>query len=412
MTALLLSVFVFGYLLITLEQPLRVNKTATALLIGALLWAILATNGFSVASLPEHLSGIAGILFFLMGAMMIVELIDAHQGFRLVTQLVRTRNKRQLLWIISFIAFFLSAALDNLTTAIVMMTLLRKLVEEKSDRMLFGAAIIVSANAGGAWSPIGDVTTTMLWIGGQISASQIILRVFFPSLLSMLIPLVWFSFLLKGKFPALNSSDLPESKPGGRLVFFLGIISLLLVPAFKNITGLPPWMGIILAVGLLWLITELMHARNEERAELRLASLLGKIDLSSILFFLGILLAVAALDSAGILSQLSLQLRASVPDQDFVIGGLGLLSAIVDNVPLVAAAMGLYPLNDFTMDHHVWEMMAYCAGTGGSILIIGSAAGVVVMGMEKIPFGWWLRKISLPVLIGYLAGWGMMVLFS
>ncbi len=408
--SILVILFLVGYAAIAMEHPLRINKTATALLLAVISWVILilfsSVNG--IVLLPElshHLSDISEIVFFLMGAMTIVELVDSHRGFRVVSNLVKTRNQVSLLWIICFITFFLSAILDNLTTSIVMVSILRKMIADKKIRIVFASMVIVAANAGGAWSPIGDVTTTMLWIGGQISALNIIETLFIPSLVSILLPLIYFSFEMKGEKLNEIEKDREPPKPYSSHIFFLGIMSLVSVPVFKQFTHLPPYMGILLGLSLLWVITELLHAKHE-RKELQVASVLSKIDLSSILFFVGILLTVAALQTAGILEHTAVWLDKAIPNIDIVITMLGIASSIIDNVPLVAATIGMYPLHLFPMDHKMWEMIAFCAGTGGSLLIIGSAAGVVVMGMENISFGWYLKKITLPVLIGYLAGVG------
>ena len=408
--SILVILFLVGYVAIAMEHPLRINKTATALLLAVISWVILilfsSVNG--IVLLPElshHLSDISEIVFFLMGAMTIVELVDSHRGFRVVSNLVKTRNQVSLLWIICFITFFLSAILDNLTTSIVMVSILRKMIGDKKIRIVFASMVIVAANAGGAWSPIGDVTTTMLWIGGQISALNIIETLFVPSLISILIPLIYFSFKMKGEKLNEIEKDIEPPKPFSVHIFILGVLSLISVPVFKQLTHLPPYMGILLGLSVLWVITELLHAKHE-RKELQVASVLSKIDLSSILFFVGILLTVAALQTAGILEHTAVWLDKAIPNIDIVITMLGIASSIIDNVPLVAATIGMYPLHLFPMDHKMWEMIAFCAGTGGSLLIIGSAAGVVVMGMENISFGWYLKKITLPVLIGYLAGVG------
>ncbi len=407
---LLIILFIVGYAAIALEHPLRVSKTATALLLAVVSWVILIMmhNGTKNSLLPElshHLAAISEIVFFLMGAMAIVELIDTHRGFRVVSNLVKTKNKSSLLWIICFITFFLSPILDNLTTSIVMVSILRKMIDDKKDRMIFASMVIVAANAGGAWSPIGDVTTTMLWIGGQISATNIIKMLFIPSLVSMLLPLIYFSFKMKGEKINEIEKDKEIPQPYSTHIFILGILSLISVPVFKQLTHLPPYMGILLGLSVMWVITEILHSKRE-RKDLQVASVLSKIDLSSILFFVGILLTVAALQTAGILEHTANWLDTTIPDKDFVVTLLGVASSIIDNVPLVAATIGMYPLHLFPMDHKMWEMIAFCAGTGGSLLIIGSAAGVVVMGMENISFGWYLKKMTLPVLIGYLAGVG------
>ncbi|MEI7801159.1 MAG: sodium:proton antiporter NhaD [Bacteroidota bacterium] len=407
-TTLLVILFIAGYAAIAMEHPLRISKTATALLLAVISWLVLLIfhGRNEISLLPElshHLSGIAEIVFFLMGAMTIVELIDTHRGFRAVSNLVKTKNKVSLLWIICFLTFFLSAILDNLTTAIVMVSILRKMIDDKKDRMIFASMVIVAANAGGAWSPIGDVTTTMLWIGGQISASSIAVTLFIPSIISLLLPLVYFSLKMKGEKIAESENDNEIPEPYSTHIFVLGILSLISVPVFKQLTHLPPYMGILLGLSVMWVLTEILHSKRE-RKDLQVASVLSKIDLSSILFFVGILLTVAALQTAGILELTSNWFDKTVPNKDVVVTLLGVASSIIDNVPLVAATIGMYPLNLFPMDDKLWEMIAYCAGTGGSLLIIGSAAGVVVMGMENISFGWYLKKTTVPALVGYLAG--------
>ncbi|MGO8695915.1 MAG: sodium:proton antiporter NhaD [Rectinemataceae bacterium] len=405
--------FVLGYLVIVLEQRLRVEKAATALILGCLLWVILALTGRGghdlLPALGERLSEIAAIVFFLLGAMTIVEVIDEHDGFEIITSRIGTRNLRKLLWIVSLLAFFLSALLDNLTTTIVMIAMAQKLVAKKEDRLVFAGMIVVAANSGGAFSPIGDVTTTMLWIGGRISAGSIIAKLFIPSLVSLLVPLAAMTFLLKGDAMGERTAGGRESSISARergAVLLVGIALLVGVPVFKMITGLPPYLGILLALGILWLVTELMHRNKPEqlRAGLGPASAFSEIDLPSLLFFLGILLAIAALESAGLLAWLSSWLDARIGNQNIIIIILGFLSAIVDNVPLVSAAMGMFGLDRFPMDHRLWELLAYCAGTGGSMLIIGSAAGVAAMGVERISFGWYLKRITPFAALGFLAG--------
>jgi Na+/H+ antiporter NhaD/arsenite permease-like protein len=440
----MIIVFILGYAAIALEHPLRVNKSATALLLAVLLWMIFMISGEQILldttnfqeflhknpggtfpewlahhALLQHLGEISEILFFLLGAMTIVELIDAHEGFRIITDKIKTKDKVKLLWVISIITFILSAVLDNLTTAIVMVALLRKLIGEKKERWFYAGMVIVAANSGGAFSPIGDVTTIMLWIGGQVTTANIILKTFIPSVFSMIIPLALLSMTMKGQIqkPARAITDHANSTtPAERnIVFFLGIGMLLFVPVFKTLTNLPPYMGILLGLGILWVVTEIMHkAKNDAyRPMVTVAGVLRRVDTPSVLFFLGILLAVAALQSAGHLELLARTLDRNIGNLYIINIIIGLLSSVVDNVPLVAGAMGMYQ-NAFPCDHYFWEMLAFCAGTGGSILIIGSAAGVAVMGMEKIDFIWYLKKISLWALIGYLAGavtyWGMSVL--
>jgi len=408
-------IFILGYLAIAFEHPLKINKTATALVTGVLVWTAYAISTGSTSSLGHHLASTSEILFFLLGAMTLVELVDAHQGFYFVSRLIKTEKVINLLWIVGLITFFMSAVLDNLTTAIVMVTLLRKLISNKETRKYFVGIVVIAANAGGAWSPIGDVTTTMLWIGGQISASGIIQGLFLPSLLSLVVPLVVASFVLKkesiGKPAVLEALSATEERDG-KIMLFAGAGSLLGVPVFKTLTHLPPYMGILLALGLVWILSEILHSEKDEEAkkQLSVGYALTKIDTSSILFFLGILLAIGGLESFGYLHALSGQLAQYFGSQNLIITIIGLSSAVVDNVPLVAATIGMYSLVDFPMDHEMWEYLAFCAGTGGSILIIGSAAGVAVMGMEKIEFGWYLKKIGFLALLGYFAGAGLYLL--
>ncbi|MEY4383219.1 MAG: hypothetical protein RI995_761 [Bacteroidota bacterium] len=403
--------FVVGYLAIAFEHPLKINKTATALITGVLVWVVIALfkSHEGLESLSHHLASSAEILFFLMGAMTIVELVDAHQGFRVISKVIQTDNPVKLLWISAIATFFLSALLDNLTTAIVMITLLRKLISDKETRLFYAGLVIIAANAGGAWSPIGDVTTTMLWIGGQISATGIMKALLIPSIISLIIPLLFVSSKVKkmnlGATMAENQLSVKEEKEGD-IMLWAGSLSLIGVPIFKTITHLPPYMGILLALGFVWVISEILHADKdeEERKPLSVAHALSKIDTSSILFFLGILLAIGALESLGYLEQLALLLQETVGNQNIIVVLIGIASSIVDNVPLVAATMGMYSISDFPMDHQLWEFIAFCAGTGGSLLIIGSAAGVAVMGMEQISFGWYMKKITLIAFLGYLAG--------
>jgi Na+/H+ antiporter NhaD/arsenite permease-like protein len=408
-------VFILGYLAITLEHPLKINKTATALVTGVLVWTLYAISKGDATELGHHLASTSEILFFLLGAMTLVELVDAHQGFYFVSRLIKTEKVIKLLWIVGLITFFMSAVLDNLTTSIVMVTLLRKLISNKETRKYFVGIVVIAANAGGAWSPIGDVTTTMLWIGGQISATGIIQGLFFPSLLSLIVPLGIASFVLKNQAigqPEASAALSSTEERDGKIMLFAGAGSLIGVPIFKTLTHLPPYMGILLALGLVWILSELLHSEKDDAAKkhLSVGYALTKIDTSSILFFLGILLAIGGLESFGYLHALSDQLAASLGNQNLIVTSIGLASAVVDNVPLVAATMGMYTLTDFPMDHEMWEYLAFCAGTGGSILIIGSAAGVAVMGMEKIEFGWYLKKIGFLALLGYFAGAGLYLL--
>jgi Na+/H+ antiporter NhaD/arsenite permease-like protein len=407
------AIFVLAYAAIALEHPLRVNKSASALLGAGLLWTIyaVATGDHALVGrqLDESVGSTAQIVFFLIGAMTIVEVIDAHDGFEVITSLIRTTSQVALIWLIGFVTFFLSAILDNLTTTIVMISLIQKLIARRDDRLLFASLIVIAANAGGAWTVIGDVTTTMLWIGGQISPLKIMSAVFLPSLLNLLVPLAFISFSLKGKTIAPPSKDtglLVVDRFERNLMFYLGLGTLIAVPAFKAVTHLAPFMGILFGLGVLWLVGEIVHRHKDEhvRQPLTLVHALARIDMSSIVFFVGILLAVACLDHAGLLSMLAKWLDATLGRQDVIVVALGLLSAIIDNVPLVAATMGMYDLAHYPPDSFIWEFIAYCAGTGGSILIIGSAAGVAAMGLERIEFLWYARRIAGPALAGYLAG--------
>ena len=423
MELLTIIVFVVGYLLIALEHNVHIDKAATAIITGVLCWTLYSLSGVETHHLSEHLghhlSNIAGILFFLIGAMTIVELIDAHQGFEVITQQIRTRDKRQLLWTVGLLTFFLSAILDNLTTTIVMVVLLKKLISNPKERLYFISAIVLAANAGGAWSPIGDVTTTMLWIGGQLSAGNIVLKLILPSIASLIIAMLLIGWRLKGSLKpqaidAETSKEMVVTVREKKLILASGVFLLLMVPVYKMITHLPPYMGMLLALGILWLLTELLHHDKEHghKRSLSVLTALQRMDMPSILFFLGILLAVSALETQGTLPGLAQWLNTTVGNMDVVVIITGILSAIVDNVPLVAAAMGMYPLSEIPGDSRFWEMLAYCAGTGGSMLIIGSAAGVAAMGLEKITFGWYLQKITWIALLSYFAGIGVYYLQS
>ncbi len=420
MHIILIFLFLIGYLAIVFEHTININKTASALLTGVIVWSVYAlfSSQKSLVSdeLSYHLASVSEILFFLLGAMTIVELIDAHQGFKIITDQINSKNPVVLVWIIGLITFFLSAILDNLTTAIVMITLLRKIVHQKEMRMVFAGIVIIAANAGGAWSPIGDVTTTMLWIGGQITATNIILRLFLPSLVSLLIPLLVFSFSLKGqKLKVINDLDSQKfDKRDATIILICGLSSLLFVPVFKTITHLPPYLGILFGLGMVWVVSEILLSEKDEdeKKPFTVAHALSKIDTTSILFFLGILLAIAALESTHILKNLAEWMDNTIGNQDIIVIAIGLTSAIIDNVPLVAATTGMYDLAAFPTDHRIWEFLAYCAGTGGSILIIGSAAGVAVMGMEKINFMWYFKKITLIAALGYFAGAGIYILIN
>lgn len=413
MTTLIIVLFAAGYLAIVFEHALTVNKSASAILTGVACWTayVLAEDAAAVgAALQHQLSDLSGILFFLLGAMTIVELIDAHDGFQLITSRIKTLSRRKLLVTIAVLSFFLSAVLDNLTTSIVMMTLVRKLVRDDLDRRYYAGVVIIAANSGGAWSPIGDVTTTMLWIGGQITSLHIVERLFIPSLVSVAIPVAWIGARMKGRVtrPERGAEQTEAiSRPRDRkIVLFTGVGALLFVPVFKSVTHLPPFMGILLGLGVLWTVTELLHKskNGDHRSALTVAGALQRIDTPSILFFLGILLAIGALSSIGALHALAQDMDRVFGNMDAITVAIGLASAVIDNVPLVGAAQGMYPVTTFATDHHFWIFLAYCAGTGGSILIIGSAAGIAVMGIQRITFGWYIRKLSLPALAGYAAG--------
>ena len=412
MTSLISVLFILGYLAIIFEHPIRINKAASAIFTGVLCWAIFALftsdKEIVVEQLSHHFVDIGGILFFLLGAMVIVELVDAHDGFVIITERIQSTQKKKLIWLIGIITFFLSSILDNLTTTIVMVSLLRKLIPDSKDRLFFAALVVIAANAGGAWSPIGDVTTTMLWIGGQITTFSIIIKTFLASFVSFVVPAFFISLILKGKLEgnAVKKEQLSSTASERSTVFFFGVGSLIFVPVFKTVTHLPPYMGILFGLGLMWIVTELIHSSKSEveKGLLSVNHALRKVDTPSILFFMGILLSVSALQSTGILQSIASSLDKSIGDIRIITIVIGLLSAIVDNVPLVAAAQGMYTLDQFPTGHYFWEFLAYCAGTGGSILIIGSAAGVAAMGMEKIQFFWYLKKIAWLALIGYLAG--------
>ena len=415
----MIVVFIVGYLCIALEHPLKIDKAASALLIGVLTWTIFILFGDSDIhhvgeQLNENLAETAQTLFFLFAAMTIVEIVDRHNGFKIITDRITATNKVKLLWIISFLTFFMSAVLDNLTTTIVILSLLRKLIKDQHTRWTYASIVVIAANAGGAWSPIGDVTTIMLWIGGQITAGKIITGIIIPSLVSMLVPLIILSFTLKGEIirPAESKEAESITTPGEQMaLLILGVGLLLFVPVFKTITHLPPYMGMLLGLGVMWMVTELMHKKksNEIKKRLSVVNILKNVETPTIFFFLGILTAVGALGAAGQLSKLSEWLRDVTGGNIYIIDTMiGVLSSIIDNVPLVAASMKMYVIDpsvlDFAVDGTFWHMLAYCAGTGGSILIIGSAAGVAAMGLEKIDFIWYLKHISWLALVGYLAG--------
>jgi Na+/H+ antiporter NhaD/arsenite permease-like protein len=428
----IVTTFILGYLLIVLAHPLKIDKTVPALFAGVGCWTLIAAGEFPVTGaaheiaetstvLIHHLGEIAQILFFLIGAMVIVELVDLHRGFTIITDRIRTLNKRKLLWLVSWLAFFLSAVLDNLTTTIVFVSLLRRLIPDRSDRIWFVSFVVIAANAGGAWTPIGDVTTTMLWIKEKVTTLGLVEHLVLPSVACLTVPLIIAGFLpvLKGDLrqrisETMQSQKLLSSKP----MLIAGVSGLIFVPVFKALTGLPPYMGMLLSLSVVWLLSEFIkpeHNLPSDQKHLYSARhALSRIEMSSILFFLGILLAVAALDSivvsmrdghaVAFLTAMAEGLQHAIPNLDVVVITLGFLSAIIDNVPLVAAVMGMFPMSEFPVDSKLWQFIAYAAGTGGSMLIIGSAAGVAAMGMERIDFLWYLRKMTLLAFAGYLAG--------
>lgn len=438
MVVTLVTIFIIGYACIALEHPLKINKTATALLLGVLVWAVynmfnignpdvMAQFGglegyrhFVSESLVENLGETAEIVFFLLGAMTIVTLIEDYQGFTIITDKITTTDKKKLLWVVSILTFFLSALLDNMTTAIVMVALLRKLIADKRERWLYAGMVILAANAGGAWSPIGDVTTIMLWIGGQVTTVNIMVKTIIASLVCLVVPVLIVGATLKGNIerPEADHSGIEVPMHLRRLVLFMGVGALVLVPILKSLSHLPPYLFMLGGLGVLWVTTEIISRKYEKEGHKlpTAVSTLEHVDVPTILFFLGILMAVSCLKVAGVLGSLAAGLNDAFLDMhvgDHTVGFfiidliIGVLSSVVDNVPLVAASMGMYPLGDgaiFDVNHPFWEFLAYCAGTGGSLLIIGSAAGVAVMGMEKIDFIWYLKKITLLALAGYLAG--------
>ncbi len=414
MVTILIIIFTLGYLAITLEQTIKINKSATALMTAVLCWTLIISNASNkeliIEQLSHHLSSISEIVFFLLGAMTIVEIIDAHDGFQNITERIKTNHKTKLIWLISVITFFLSAVLDNLTSTIVMMSILNKLIEDKKTKWLLLGLVIISSNAGGAFSPIGDVTTTMLWIGGQISPLNIMKQTFLASLVCMVVPTLIINYMIKGKIELRanveNSLNFNTNSFERNLIFYVGIGCLLFVPLFKTLTNLPPYMGMFLSLGIIWTLTELIHNKKHvnEKGILSVSHALRKIDTPSILFFFGILLSISSLEVVGVLPQMASSLNSSIGNLNLVAICIGLLSAVFDNVPLVAALQSMYSLNDYPQDHYFWELLAFTAGTGGSCLIIGSAAGVAVMGIEKIDFFWYLKKISWIALIGFIAG--------
>lgn len=422
MYTLMIAVFILGYAAIAFEHNLKIDKAAAALVTGVVCWTLYLFPWPELHEahhpLNEPLSEISNILFFLLGAMTIVEVVDAHEGFSIITDRIKTRNIRKLLWTVSILTFFFSAILDNLTTSIVMISLLRKLIKDQETRWIFAGVVVIAANAGGAFSPIGDVTTTMLWIGGQVTSLNIISYIFLPSLVCMMVPLLYLTMRMRGNVerPSAHEDNKGSavSKPEQVTVLIAGVLGLLFVPVFKTLTHLPPFMGMMLSLGVIWILTDLMHRKKDVsiRKSIGVLGVIRKIDTPSVLFFLGILLAVASLKSGGQLDDLAQGLDQTIGTTNqmgiYIVGTIiGALSAIVDNVPLVAAAKDMYPIAEtgfFAQDDLFWKFLAYCAGTGGSLLIIGSAAGVAVMGLERIPFGWYVKKMSFLAFIGYVGG--------
>lgn len=447
MNTAIILIFIIGYAAIALEHPIKLNKTASALLTGVLVWLVYILGGHEGTELVKghlshHLGTISEILFFLLGAMTIVELIDLHEGFTVITDKITTRDTTKLLWIVGLVSFFLSAVLDSLASAILMVTVLRKLIPDSDQRKLFAGLVVIAVNSS-AWSPIGPVTTTMLWIGGQISAGYTVLNLFLPSLLGLVAALLYFTFSLR-KMQIVTSEAMAnkqlERPTSSKVMLICGILSLLAVPIMKQVTHLPPYMAMLFSLGLMWVLSEIIdplkdtqliepdenELNKEEKAEASILKIdveelrkkytvshaLTRIDTTSILFFLGILLAVASLEATGILSSLAVWLNDTIGNLTLITIIIGLSSSIVDNVPLVAATMGMYKLEMYPIDHHLWQLLTYCAATGGSILVIGSAAGVAVMGMEDLNFVWYMKKITIPAAIAYFVGIGGYMLFA
>jgi NhaD family Na+/H+ antiporter len=415
---LIVTIFIVGYLAIIFEYYIKVNKTASALLMAVFTWILLfigkgGWQGFAKGEIQDHITDASQIIFFLIGAMTLIELIDSHNGFKMITSFIATKSKKRLLWIVALLAFFLSAVLDNLTTTIVMISILRKILPEPKDRRLLGATVVVASNAGGAWTPIGDVTTTMLWIKGNVTSIAVMKALFLPSIFSLLVTVTLLSLKVRGRY-SIDTKKLEETKvePGAKIVLFLGILALVFVPVFRYVTQLPPFMGMFIGLGMLWVITDVMHSKYESRHHLRVPYILAKIDISGVLFFLGILLAINSLEMIGILKKMAIWLDIHIGNLAVVSTIIGILSSIVDNVPLVAACMGMYNLASYPPDSILWQMIAYAAGTGGSILLIGSAAGVALMGLEKVDFIWYMKKISITALTGYLAGMALYLILN
>lgn len=406
--SLVVIAFFIGYIAIIIEQVVKFNKAATALLMAIACWTILFLEPAESVERHLYIFGFqmyktSQILFFLMGALTIVEIINVHKGFQIITEKLFIPSKRTMLWATTLVTFFLSAVLDNLTTTIVMISLIAKIVKNREERLLLGGLVVIAANSGGSWTPIGDISTTLLWINGQISSLAVMRDLFLPGILGLIAALIWISPNFNGDFDA-NDFKAEKIEPGSTLVLFLGIGSLIFVPFFRLITGLPPFMGMMFGLGIMWVITDLLHYKYRERAHLRVTAILPRVDVSVILFYLGILLSVNSLESAGILKSTAQWLNMNLPTVTIIPILIGLVSSVVDNASLVAATIAMFDLQTFPTDSFFWQMIAYCAGTGGSILIIGSAAGVALMAMEKVDFMWYIKKITVPALLAYFVG--------
>lgn len=414
----MIIVFALGYLFIAIEHVIDINKATTALIMGTVLWILQFANAERtkaehIQCLCEHFAGVSQVIVFLLCALIIVEIINAHQGFKILTKWFRLESKRMMLWAFAIATFFISAILDNLTTTIVMVSILQKMISDKNERLILGGAVVIAANAGGVWTPIGDITTTMLWIGERISTERTIIDLFTPSFVSLIASLLCMTFMLKGNVRQQEGTlESQKIEPLSLFILALGMGALVFVPIFKYLTGMPPFMGILFGLSILWLVTELIHRKREDREYLRVTNILSKVDISGPLFFLGILLAVNALESAGILNSLAASINNTIPNPTYIATLIGIASAVVDNIPLVLATMGMYDIAQYPLDSNFWQLIAYCAGTGGSILIVGSAAGVVFMGMEKVDFFSYVKKISLPAAVGYFVGIGVYLLLK
>lgn len=405
-----LCVFLIGYAAIIIEEYVRFNKTATALLMGVFCWTILFLEPYESAeqhlvTLGIQMFKVSQVLFFLMGALTIVEIINSHKGFRIITDYLFVKSKKRLIWLVTIITFFMSSILDNLTTTVVMVSLIHKLLEDRDDRLILGGLIVIAANAGGTWTPIGDVSTTLLWINGQVTTIPVMRDLLLPSIACTLVPLLWSSVGFTGEVKnRVKEVSEKNHETFSRLILILGIASLVFVPVFKIITDLPAFMGMMLGLGFLWIVTDLLHYEYEDRHHLRVHAILPKVDMSVILFYLGVLLSVNALESAGLLRETASWLNTHIPNANFIPVAIGLVSSLVDNVSLVAACIGMFGLNTFGPDSPFWQLIAYCAGTGGSILIIGSAAGIAFMALEKVEFMWYTKHVGPKALAGYFAG--------